>query len=52
MKLVIMDQELAKTSSLIKNPKLKSMHLVRKSNEFTYKTPNRFLFDNTPFLVL
>lgn len=53
IKLIVMDQKLAKNSSLLlANPKIKSLHLIRKSNEFTYRAPNRFLFDGIPFHVI
>lgn len=34
------------------NPLEKSIHLMRKSNEFTMGTPNRWLFDRTPYHVI
>lgn len=52
IKLMLIDQTLAISSGLIKDPKVNSLHLIRKSNDFTFKNPNRWLFGGIPFHVL
>lgn len=52
IKLVLADGEAAKSVGLLDSPKTSTLHLVRKSNDFTYKPPNRWLLEGKPFHLL
>lgn len=53
IKVLIVDEKMAKEDGIISNDtKPNSLHLIRKSNQFTFKAPNRTLYNGIPYHVI